>query len=267
VLDANGATTTATGGDAAGDVAFSFENISGSAFNDSLYGNDFANVLKGGDGSDLLSGGGGKDTLLGGADRDFLDGGTGADTINGGAGADQLQYVNSTSGVTVTLGRNGAETIGKGGQARGDKISKVEDVAGSVYADKLIGNNLANELFGSDGDDRLTGGGGNDTLSGGDNNDRLVGGKGDDDLTGGLGNDTFVLGRGFGFDVINDFEEGAGLGDVIRVDKDVFKNYAAVLAASAQIGADVLLTKDANDTIRLLDVPLANLNADDFSFF
>ena len=265
--NAEGTVTTASGGDAAGDSALHFENITGSAFSDRLTGNDFANVLKGGAGVDTLIGRAGKDTLKGGADNDLLIGGAGADIVDGGAGFDQLAYIDSTAGVRVILGKNGAETIGKGGEAQGDRISKVEDVYGSNYADRLTGNNLANGLSGNDGDDRLNGGGGNDTLNGGEDNDRLVGGKGNDELNGSIGNDAFVFGRGFGHDTIGDFAEGAGLGDVIRFDKDVFKNFSAVDAASVQVGADVVITKNADNTITIRNVTLADLNADDFSFF
>ena len=260
---------TVSGGDAAGDTCFAFENITGSAFDDNLTGNDFANVLKGGAGVDYLDGRGGKDTLLGGAGRDSFNGGAGADILNGGADVDRAQYFNSTSGVTVTLGKNGAETIGKGGEAQGDRISKVEDVSGSSFTDILIGNNLANVLYGGLGDtgDTLRGRGGGDVLSGGGGADFIVGGKGNDELNGGASNDAFVFGRGFGHDTIDDLEEGAGLGDIIDLHKDVFKNFAALLAASAQVGADVVITKDADNTITLKDVLLANLNADDFVFF
>ena len=82
------------------------------------------------------------------------------------------------------------------------------------------------------------------------------------------GNDTFVFGRGFGHDTIEDFVGGLGLSDVIRFDKDVFKNFTAVFAASTQVGTDVVITKNAeqHDHARRMCM-LTDLNADDFSFF
>jgi len=168
--------------------------------------------------------------------------------------------------VRITLGKNGAETIGKGGEAQGDRISKVENIGGSDYADRLTGNNLANEMRGYGGNDRLNGGGGNDTLNGNGDNDRLNGGKGDDDMSGGPGNDTFVFGPGFGHDTIEDFVGGLGLSDVIRIDKDVFKNFAQVTAASSDDGTNVVIVKGSN-TLTLANVNLTDLNADDFAFF
>lgn len=68
-------------GDAAGDTYFGVENLTGSNFNDILFGNVGANRLDGGRGSDLLDGGDGNDVLVGGFGADTLSGGFGADTF------------------------------------------------------------------------------------------------------------------------------------------------------------------------------------------
>src|SRR6185503_4030864 len=49
------------------DTLSSFENLTGSAFNDVLTGSTAANVLTGGAGNDTLNGGVGNDTLEGGS--------------------------------------------------------------------------------------------------------------------------------------------------------------------------------------------------------
>ena len=59
-------TDTAAGGDAEGDELNSIENLTGSAYDDDLWGNDGANVLNGDGGNDTLKGFGGADTLYGG---------------------------------------------------------------------------------------------------------------------------------------------------------------------------------------------------------
>ncbi|WP_395174170.1 hypothetical protein [Roseibium alexandrii] len=41
---------------------------------------------------------------------------------------------------------------------------------------------------------------------------------------------------------------------------------ASVLAAAAQIGADTVITYDANNTITLENVALSSLGSDDFAF-
>ncbi len=66
----NLATSTASGGDAAGDVISGFESIVGSAGNDVLTGNGGVNRLIGAGGNDQLAGGVGTDTLIGGSGAD-----------------------------------------------------------------------------------------------------------------------------------------------------------------------------------------------------
>ncbi|MHC8407457.1 putative Ig domain-containing protein [Pseudomonas sp. TMB3-21] len=56
------------------------ENVTGSAYDDTLSGNSGANILNGGAGNDTLVGGSGDDRLIGGSGTDTLTGGTGADT-------------------------------------------------------------------------------------------------------------------------------------------------------------------------------------------
>ncbi len=70
------------GGDAAGDVLTGIENLSGSAFDDTLTGDANPNSLSGNDGDDTLSGRGQADTLTGGEGVDAFDGGSNTDTCD-----------------------------------------------------------------------------------------------------------------------------------------------------------------------------------------
>ena len=69
--------------------------------------------------------------------------GAGADTLDGGIEggslfvADIVSYVSSPAAKSVTLGNNGAETIGQGGHAQGDRISNIETIFGSEFNDVL----------------------------------------------------------------------------------------------------------------------------------
>ncbi len=211
---------TTSGGDAQGDAISGFENLTGSALNDTLNGDNGANVLiggggndflfavngndlvQGGDGNDTLYGGFGADTLHGDAGNDIVFGGVGADAMFGGTGIDTLNYSDDPAGVSVNL----ATGIGSGGTAAGDTFEGFENVIGGAGNDALTGDGLANALTGGAGDDTLDGGGGNDTLDGGSGNDLLTGGAGSDTLDGGSGNDT--LSGGAGADVMNG---GAGI--------------------------------------------------------
>ena len=127
---------TATGGDAEGDSLTSIENLTGSAFDDTLIGDTADNVLEGGDGSD---------------------------TLDGGAGADTASYAASDAAITVDLSV-GTNTDG---HAAGDTLTSIENLSGSRYADALTGDAGANRLDGGAGNDRLEGRAGADTLVGG----------------------------------------------------------------------------------------------------
>src|SRR3990170_4928455 len=124
--------------------------FNGTPGNDVINGTAVADIINGRGGMDTLSGLGGKDTLKGGTANDVLAGGVGADFLDGRTGIDRLSYVLSAAGVRVVLGKNGAETIGKGGEAKGDHIKKIEEIVGSTKPDVLTGNNLANILIGND---------------------------------------------------------------------------------------------------------------------
>ena len=189
--------------------------LDGGAGNDTLSGAAGDDTLHGGTGSDVLSGDAGNDALFGGMGNDRLAGGAGADRLFGGDGQDMADYAASSAAVRINLmpaanGQQGAS----GGDATGDQLFEMEQVAGSRFADRLTGNNAANLLVGNDGNDTLNGNGGNDTLLGGNGRDVLVGGRGADLLTGGDGADTFVFRRGDGIDRITDFSVGE---DIIRL--------------------------------------------------
>jgi Ca2+-binding RTX toxin-like protein len=249
------------------------DTILGKAGVDQLLGLGGDDLLKGGTGVDFLVGATGRDKLLGGEDNDYLDPGGGRDVINGGGGdRDAVAYVGSKSGVKVKLGKDGATTVGKGGDAKGDQIKNVEIVHGSDHNDTLKGNNLDNFLFGHNGNDLLKAGGGDDTVDGGIGNDSLYGGKGadvlggdlgDDDLFGGVGPDEFDFEAGdFGNDIIWDYEPG--------IDKIFFfdgpDHVSDIFGAASQMGSDVLI-KYGTSSITLKQTKLTDLSPDDFEVF
>ncbi len=163
-------------GDAVGDSFVDIENLSGSNFNDVLYGDSASNVINGNGGSDQLRGADGADELLGGDGDDFLWGDAGADVINGGAGNDWAYYSTSSVGVTVNLATN----VGLNGDAQGDTYISIERLFGSSKRDVLIGNDDVNYIRGANGDDTLSGQGGDDFLQGDAGADELIGGAGRD---------------------------------------------------------------------------------------
>jgi Ca2+-binding RTX toxin-like protein/uncharacterized protein (DUF1778 family) len=98
-------------------------------------------------------------TLYAGAGNNVLDGGSGIDTVS---------YAYGTSGVTVSLAVSTAQATGGSGS---DRLTSIENLIGSAYADQLTGNTGANSLGGGAGNDTLDGGAGSDTLAGGDGSD------------------------------------------------------------------------------------------------
>jgi len=89
-------------------------------------------------------------------------GGGGADSLNGGSGGfDFAAYRTSTVGLTASLANPGANT----GDAAGDSYLNISGLAGSQFADTLVGDAGNNVLVGEGGGDILNGVGGNDTAS------------------------------------------------------------------------------------------------------
>ena len=164
---------TASGGDAAGDTLVAIEDLTGSAFDDTLSGNAQANGLSGGSGDDRLNGAGGADLLLGGLGNDVLDGGSGRDALSGDEGDDTLE---GGAGVDALLGGPGNDVL-----------------RGGDDTDRLFGGAGNTMLSGDGGADVLYGGVGDDTLSGGEGADVLNGLSGSNVLTGGAGSDVFVF--------------------------------------------------------------------------
>ncbi|MBL1242199.1 MAG: hypothetical protein COB13_010145, partial [OCS116 cluster bacterium] len=172
-----------SGGHASGDLLYDIENVTGSNFNDYLYGDAGVNVITGGLGND------------------YIRTGLGADTVDGGDGYDIVQYWRSGVGVTVNM-QTGVNT---GGDAAGDVLTNIEEIQGSKYDDILTASNTGSTLRGKDGHDILNGGSSIDILAGGDGDDTLVGNEGNDNLAGnngadnldgGIGDDTLAGGSG-----------------------------------------------------------------------
>ena len=132
---------TSSGG-AGNDILSNIENLTGSAYNDTLIGDGGANILNGGAGDDILTGGAGGDTLI------------------GGEGTDTVSYSNAAAAVAVVI--NGTGTVG---DASGDVLSGIENLIGSAYNDTLTGDGSANVIEGGLGDDVIDGGAGDDTVS------------------------------------------------------------------------------------------------------
>jgi Ca2+-binding RTX toxin-like protein len=120
-------------GDALGDNFLDVENLSGSAFKDSLRGDALANALSGLDGDDVLIGRGGNDRAVGGAGRDTLYGDAGNDTLEGGLGKD-----NMSGGLgSDRFDFNALEESAAGSQRDAIRDFTVNPAGGGGYVDRI----------------------------------------------------------------------------------------------------------------------------------
>lgn len=181
----------ASSGDAEGDTLFSIENLTGSGFDDRLFGNNGRNTLRGEGGNDTLSGfndddvligGQGNDVLSGGSGNDIMNGGIGSDTIDGGtpSGTDTVTYADLDTAIFLKLGNgssagsaNSTRTTSAGLVNDTDTLRNIDNVIGTGFDDTLEGNSSRNTINGglgndsfvfSFGGDRLDGDGGVDSL-------------------------------------------------------------------------------------------------------
>ena len=187
------------------DTLTGFQNLLGSAFNDTLTGDAGENTLYGGAGDDTLRTGGNA-----GGTVDLLDGGTGSDTAS---------FSGYAESVTATLrGVNDGIAAVAGGQIAA--LRGIENLTGGSGNDVLTGDDNANVIEGGLGDDTLNGGAGIDTVAftgstgvtvdlsittaqnTGLGNDTIIGfenvrtGSGNDTVTGDAGDNIFFDGGG-----------------------------------------------------------------------
>lgn len=135
------------------------------------------------------------------------------------------------------------------------------DIAGTSNSDTITGTSVANvihaaggndvvrgrdgndTIHGQDGNDTLYGDSQNDILEGGSGSDMLNGGSGDDRLEGGTGNDTAIGGEGRDIFIVNRGDGGLVIDDFGSGDSLLLKGYTLVDLALAR------LIKDDDDVV------------------
>ena len=130
------------------------------------------------------------DTIMGSDRDDVIYADTGNDMIDGSdnaSGGDSVSYEYVSGAVEVYLNAG----LSRGAAGR-DILLSVENITGTAFSDRLVGDAQGNVLRGEDGDDILKGKGGADTFYGGDGDDRIRGGDGDDVMYGGTGEDILI---------------------------------------------------------------------------
>jgi serralysin len=221
----------------------SVDGVEGGAGNDTIFGEGGYDLLLGGTGDDYIDGGNQADDLRGEAGNDTLDGGAGFDRLFGGDDNDLLRDFDGLGG---QFGGNGNDT--------------------------LLSGDDAGRFFGGSGNDLIEAGGGDDVISGGGGFDVINGGAGNDQMWGDFNADTFVFADGDGVDTINDFDAFNGLERIDLSSVSAITSLAdlnlgsATLGAATTAGSDVLIDTGAGNSVRLVGVNLADLDASDFIF-
>lgn len=206
------------------DMLLNFENVIGSAFNDTLSGSAGANVIDGGPGADSMSGGAGDDTYI----VDNV-----GDVVTGEAGG--VDTVRSS--VSFTLPSGFEHLVLTGGAA----------VTGT-------GNSLANRLTGNAADNLIYGQGGNDTIDGGLGSDWLAGGAGNDVYIVESAGDVVVENAGEGTDIVEasiSYTLGANVEKLVLTGSGAINGIGNALGntLTGNSAANTLQGLDGNDTL------------------
>ncbi len=176
-------------------------------------------------------------------------------------------YTNS-SGLTTLIGLseagssvsvfNAGELVGTTKAAADGTWSMTTNIGGKAvqsYAESAT--DLAGNVGWSPGVALLYQQSSNQTLVGGSGNDVLIANH-LDTLTGGAGSDTFVFNPGFGKSNITDFDVGQ---DILRIDHNLFTSVSGVFSHSKDSGAGMVISFNAANTITLVGVHAADLQA------
>ncbi len=164
IIDAGEGDDVATGGAGSDtiDLGDGFDTGAGNAGDDIIFGGAGNDLLFGELTGETINGITGNDQLYGGDGDDFMRGGLGDDYMDGGTGSDRASYFAIPGAVRVDLRIQGtAQNTLAGGF---DTLVNVENVAGSEFADVLIGNHVANWVWSHGGADDITGNAGDDTF-------------------------------------------------------------------------------------------------------
>ena len=274
------------------------DTIDGGAGADIIFGGSGDDTLTGGDGADtfVFAPGDGSDTIT-----DFD---TGNDTINLSMFGDGVSF-NDLTVTATTDGTGSIITVpGEDGQSNGITITlegvvttdvtadlfefdDAPDLGGTILGtegdDNIAATEASSQISGGEGDDTITTGGGINYVHGNEGDDRitggsgfldiLVGGEGDDTLDGGTGtnylhggegDDTFVIQTGQNLTTIVDFTDGDDQIDLSNISGVTGFDDLTITADGDDVVID--LSSQGAGSVRLENVAVADLDADDFVF-
>jgi Ca2+-binding RTX toxin-like protein len=175
-------------------------------------------------------------------------------TLTGTSRGDVIDLVQGFNGL---VGRGNDNISGGNGNDSIFTATGNDTVNGDAGDDVLDGGQGNDKVFGGEGNDYLLGQVGNDQLVGGSGFDTLDGGRGNNRLTGGSDRDIFVLSRGNGESVIQDFRPRQ---DFLGLSKGIKAGNLDI----AQRGRNVLISRGADQLALLLGVQLEQIRDSNF---
>ncbi|MCB0065837.1 MAG: hypothetical protein KDD77_01730 [Caldilineaceae bacterium] len=170
---------------------------------------------------------------------------------NGGYALEQVRFADGTiwDKATVKLlaiaGNDTAQTLT--GYATADVINGLggnDVINGGDGNDTIDGGDGADSISGGNGNDLISGGTGNDYVYGNNGNDRLDGGTGNDYLQGDAGSDTYVFARGYGQDVVYNYDTGTGKTDALEFGADILPSDIVITRSSTDLVLSIAGTAD-----------------------
>ena len=181
------------------------------------------------------------ETLTGGSNPTGLWGDDGRTLI--GNSLQDTFYIKSALDTVIEHSTGGADRIVAWTSVNLTKFANIENV--EVDGDKTYG----------------AGNAGDNIIQGGAGSQQLYGGGGQDVLIGGAGADTFIVIKGQGNDVIQDFTPSDG--DVVRLTAG-YSSFAQVQSHLSQVGADVKLDLGGGGGLIFRNLTVSQLTASDF---
>lgn len=212
------------GRDAAGDTYSSIENVTGTKFQDFLWGDNNTNVFNGGAGNDFMRSFGGNDSFIGGTGNDEMYGddgndtfrvGDGEDIVVGGAGSDWITLVDEKQGVRIDFANDSfSGPLVRWGKTGQDQLDS-DGLRGTNFDDYIDIKGASAGLWNIDS---LDGGLGNDVLRGAKT---YFGGYGEDTIKLSVGQaERAVMQLDKGYDKVSGFN--ATDGDTLLISKTEF---------------------------------------------
>lgn len=201
---------------------------------DTFTGSEAGDVILYGDnkGNDRILGLGGNDYIMGSAGKNIIDGGEGdRDVLT----FSNIDYASNKGIAGINANLETGEVLNPWGKV--DKVTGIEDVRGTKFADIFVGSDR-NEFFsGLEGNDTFTGGGGNDLFEFSDGSDK---------------------------DRIRDFGNGD---DVVELYVQAVSTFEQLQGLMVQKGKNVVIDFGNGDVLTFLKFDKNDFVSDDFTIY